>query len=346
MVDFGMKVLRDPCIEANPYDGGVATLRPRAPPLSAMHARDISGVDLNLLKIFEALFEEGGASRAAIRLDMTQSAVSAALKRLRVLYDDRLFTPTGRGLAPTARARELKPVVTEALDRVRQSLAIASPQPASFRGRAVAIGLSDDFELALGQPIIAQVARHAPGLRVIFRQTYSQIVSDSLATQEIDLAIAAGGFGARGLSHQSLGQGDYACLVDAASLPPANDATLALEAFVARGHILVSSGGVVGIDHAFCRPAASAQGHPGRRHHSAPCRSGHCRTHRAAAGRMPARPARLSDRTGLARQCAARRGRGARARCHRRLRVLSGRTARLKKFRRTATDFSCCPVQE
>ncbi|MBB3256836.1 DNA-binding transcriptional LysR family regulator [Paraburkholderia bannensis] len=224
-----------------------------------MHASDISGVDLNLLKIFEALFEEGGASRAAIRLDMTQSAVSAALKRLRVLYDDRLFTPTGRGLAPTARARELKPVVTGALDRVRQSLAIASPHPASFLGRAVAIGLSDDFELALGQPIIAQVARHAPGLRVIFRQTYSQIVSDSLASQDIDLAIAAGGFGARGLSHQSLGQGDYACLVDAATLPregltkglgagnSESNSALLLEDFVARGHILVSSGGVVGI---------------------------------------------------------------------------------------------------
>ncbi|WP_322045870.1 LysR substrate-binding domain-containing protein [Paraburkholderia sp. J67] len=212
-----------------------------------MHARDISGVDLNLLKIFEALFEEGGASRAAIRLDMTQSAVSAALKRLRVLYDDRLFTPTGRGLAPTARARELKPVVSDALDRVRQSLAIASPHPASFHGRAVAIGLSDDFELALGQPIIAQVARHAPGLRVIFRQTYSQIVSESLGTQEVDLAIAAGGFGARGLSHQSLGQGDYACLVDAATLPAQDSAALTLDAFVARGHILVSSGGVVGI---------------------------------------------------------------------------------------------------
>ncbi|WP_321845761.1 LysR substrate-binding domain-containing protein [Paraburkholderia bannensis] len=212
-----------------------------------MPASDIASVDLNLLKIFEALFEEGGASRAAIRLDMTQSAVSAALKRLRVLYDDRLFTPTGRGLAPTARARELKPVVTEALDRVRQSLAIASPHPASFQGRAVAVGLSDDFELALGQPIIEQVARRAPGLRVIFRQTYSQIVSDSLATQEIDLAIAAGGFGTRGLSHRSLGQGDYACLVDAASLPDEGHGALTLEAFVARGHILVSSGGVVGI---------------------------------------------------------------------------------------------------
>lgn len=212
-----------------------------------MHASDISSVDLNLLKIFEALFEEGGASRAAIRLDMTQSAVSAALKRLRELYADRLFTPTGRGLAPTARARELKPLISEALDRCRQSLAVASPHATSFHGRAVAIGLSDDFELALGQPIMAHLARHAPGLRVIFRQTYSQIVSEGLANQDIDLAIAAGGFATRGLSHQVLGQGDYTCLLDPATLPDAAPAALTLEAFVARGQILVSSGGVVGI---------------------------------------------------------------------------------------------------
>ncbi|WP_321782895.1 LysR family transcriptional regulator [Paraburkholderia sp. J94] len=215
-----------------------------------MPASDISEVDLNLLKIFEALFEEGGASRAAIRLDMTQPAVSAALKRLRELYADRLFTPTGRGLAPTSRARELKPLISEALDKCRQSLAIAAPDATHFHGRAVAIGLSDDFELALGQPIMRHLARHAPGLRVIFRQTYSQIVSDSLANQEIDLAIAAGGFSARGLSHQALGQGDYACLLDAATCPPEvgnGEAALTLDAFVARGHILVSSGGVVGI---------------------------------------------------------------------------------------------------
>lgn len=41
-------------------------------------------MDLNLLKVFEALYEEGGASRAAVRLALTQSAVSAALARLRV----------------------------------------------------------------------------------------------------------------------------------------------------------------------------------------------------------------------------------------------------------------------
>lgn len=209
-----------------------------------MNKFDISAVDLNLLKIFEALFEEGGASRAAIRLDMTQSAVSAALRRLREVYSDTLFVRTGRGLAPTSRAHQLKPVISDALDKCRQSLAIASPDATTFHGRAVSIGLSDDFELAVGQRIIDMLERRAPGLRIIFRQTHSQIVSEALANQNMDLAVAAGGFAARGLSHKVLGEGGYACLIDGAR-DGACDLTLA--EYVSRGHILVSSGGVVGI---------------------------------------------------------------------------------------------------
>ncbi|MCP3714987.1 LysR family transcriptional regulator [Paraburkholderia sp. CNPSo 3281] len=209
-----------------------------------MNQFDIARVDLNLLKIFEALFEEGGASRAAIRLDMTQSAVSAALRRLRALYADTLFVRTGRGLAPTSRAQELKPVISEALDRCRHSLAIASPDATTFHGRAVSIGLSDDFEVAIGRRIIETLETSAPGLRIIFRQTHSQIVADALANQDMDLAVAAGGFASRGLSHRVLGEGSYACLVDDAARPPRR---LTLGDYVSRGHILVSSGGVVGI---------------------------------------------------------------------------------------------------
>nr|WKF59671.1 Nodulation protein D 2 [Paraburkholderia busanensis] len=218
-----------------------------------MNRSDISDVDLNLLKIFEALYEEGGASRAAIRLDMTQSAVSAALRRLRALYADQMFVRTGRGLTPTSRASELKPLVSEALDKFRQSLAIAAPNPADFSGRAVAIGMSDDFELAIGRKLMALMAKRAPGLRVIFRQTHSQIVTDALANQEMDLAIAAGGFSLRGLGRQVLGKGRYACLVDPDSLhgrsphDPRHPPHLSLDDFAARDHILVSSGGVVGI---------------------------------------------------------------------------------------------------
>ncbi|MCM2491684.1 LysR family transcriptional regulator [Burkholderia glumae] len=210
-----------------------------------MNAMNIADVDLNLLKVFEVLFDEGGASRAAIRLDLTQSAVSAALRRLRALYGDPLFVRTGRGLAPTARARELKPLIGEALDRCRQSLAFGAPAPASFEGRAVSVAMSDDFEIAFGGRLIECAARLAPGLRVIFRQTHSQIVGDALANREVDLAIAAGGFATRGLGHMALGHGRYACLVDPAAAP--DRLVLTLDDFLAREHVLVSSGGVVGI---------------------------------------------------------------------------------------------------
>jgi DNA-binding transcriptional LysR family regulator len=208
-----------------------------------MSQTDISAVDLNLFKVFEALFEEGGATRAAIRLDMTQSAVSAALKRLREVFSDLLFVRTGRGLAPTSRAKELKPLVSEALDRCRQSLEIASPDATTFYGRSVSVGLSDDFEIAIGRPLIERLATTAPGLRLIFRQTHSQIVGDALANQQMDLAVSAGGAGSRGLGHQIVGEGTYACLID----DDENAGTLTIDEFASRGHVLVSSGGVVGI---------------------------------------------------------------------------------------------------
>ncbi|NLP63773.1 LysR family transcriptional regulator [Paraburkholderia sacchari] len=209
-----------------------------------MNQIDIGSVDLNLFKVFEALFEEGGASRAAIRLDMTQSAVSAALRRLREVFSDALFVRTGRGLAPTSRARELKPIVSEALDRCRQSLAIASPNAMTFHGRSVSIGLSDDFEIAIGRRLIDVLSTSAPGLRLIFRQTHSQIVGDALANQEMDLAVSGAVFGSRGLRQQILGEGTYACLVDAGRR---RQPTLTIDEYVSKGHILVSSGGVVGI---------------------------------------------------------------------------------------------------
>lgn len=95
---------------------------------------DIESTDLNLLKVFEAIYDEGGAGRAALRLGVTQSAVSASLARLRTLYADPLFVRTGRGLSPSLRARELRPIIGEALDKCRQSLSLARPGPAGLPG--------------------------------------------------------------------------------------------------------------------------------------------------------------------------------------------------------------------
>ncbi|WP_347929939.1 LysR substrate-binding domain-containing protein [Pseudomonas helvetica] len=211
-----------------------------------MSQMNIADIDLNLLKVFEALHDESSASRAALRLGVTQSAVSAALRRLRDVYADQLFVRTGRGLAPTLRANQLKPVISDALNKCRQSLAMVDPAASQYEGRSVIVGLSDDFEIAYGRRLIKEIAQRAPKLRLIFRQTHSQIVAQALMERSVDLAITAGGFAERLLSRQVLGEGGYQCLVDPDSLIDGQQ-EITLDEFVAREHILVSSGGFIGI---------------------------------------------------------------------------------------------------
>ncbi|MEI0746948.1 LysR family transcriptional regulator, partial [Pseudomonas aeruginosa] len=68
------------------------------------------------------------------------------------------------------------------------------------------------------------------GLRLIFRQTHSRLAADMLMARDVDLVIASGGLTAPALQRVTVGQGDYACLVDPASLAPGQDA-LSVEDF-------------------------------------------------------------------------------------------------------------------
>lgn len=205
----------------------------------------IESMDLNLLKVFEALYEEGGASKAAVRLGLTQSAVSAAIGRLRLLYGDRLFERAGRGMAPTSRAHELKAVVSEALNQCRRSLSMAASEGAGFIGRTICIGASDDYEIAVGRALADRVAETAPGIRLLFRQTNSQHAADILMSRSVDLAVAAGGFASRSVTRQTIGVGTYSCVVRANAAAARHELTL--ERYLQLKHILISSGGYVGI---------------------------------------------------------------------------------------------------
>jgi DNA-binding transcriptional LysR family regulator len=84
---------------------------------------NLRSVDLNLLPVFEAAYEERSLSRAAERLAMTQSAVSHALTRLRALFRDPLFVRQSRGVMPTPEADRLYAGVREALASVRDAVA-------------------------------------------------------------------------------------------------------------------------------------------------------------------------------------------------------------------------------
>ena len=79
--------------------------------------------DLNLLVIFEAIYSEGGLTRAAERLNMAQPTVSNSLARLREAYNDPLFARSGRGVVPTPFARDM-------ISSVRQAVCL-KPKPAN-----------------------------------------------------------------------------------------------------------------------------------------------------------------------------------------------------------------------
>ena len=80
---------------------------------------NLRSVDLNLLPVFEAAYEERSLSRAARRLAMTQSAVSHALTRLRAVFRDELFVREARGVLPTPVADLIYAKLRSALGSVR-----------------------------------------------------------------------------------------------------------------------------------------------------------------------------------------------------------------------------------
>jgi hypothetical protein len=101
----------------------------------------LSRIDLNLFVVFDAIYTEGGITRASKRLSLTQPAISHALGRLRELFDDPLFIRQGKAMIPTPLARVM-------IDPVRDSL----------QGRAT---LVTPFDPATARKL-SQGARNAP----------------------------------------------------------------------------------------------------------------------------------------------------------------------------------------
>ena len=83
-----------------------------------MKRNDLRCVDMNLLVVFEALIQERNLTRAAEKLSLGQPAVSAALVRLRRLFNDPLFERIGRRMVPTSRALRAAQTLGPALDFV------------------------------------------------------------------------------------------------------------------------------------------------------------------------------------------------------------------------------------
>jgi DNA-binding transcriptional LysR family regulator len=136
----------------------------------------MSDPDFNLLRVFEILMEERQVTGAAKRLNLTQSAVSHALRRLRKLFDDPLFLRGTGGLTPTARAEEMAPDIRDGLNQLRRALSPAPFDPASS-ARRFTIAAGSYFCDLFVPTIVEHVRRDAPSASLRFVPVTEQLVS-------------------------------------------------------------------------------------------------------------------------------------------------------------------------
>jgi DNA-binding transcriptional LysR family regulator len=151
---------------------------------------NIRSVDLNLLPVFEAVYEERNLSRAAVRLAMTQSAVSHALGRLRFVFRDELFLRQARGVLPTSGADRIYAKLRSALASVRESVTDTRTFDPKASERKFVIAISHPLGPIIELHLQERLARLAPGV-LVTTSTRSRPVDLDRALREgrVDAAI-------------------------------------------------------------------------------------------------------------------------------------------------------------
>lgn len=145
-------------------------------------------VDLNLLTIFDAVMQEQNITRAAHSLGMSQPAVSNALARLKVMFNDELFVRYGRGIQPTARAHQLFGSVRQALQLVQNELPGSGFEPISSE-RIFNLCVCSPIDNFLTSVIYNSVEKIAPNIHLVFKSSLNQNTEHQLRYQELEFVI-------------------------------------------------------------------------------------------------------------------------------------------------------------
>lgn len=150
---------------------------------------DVATLDLNLLRVFDAVARERHVTRAAQRLNLSQPAVSNALARLRAALNDELFLRRPGGVEPTELALALAGPVAEVLDRLRETLAVHAPFDPATSDRVFPVALSEYAEAVLAPMLLERMGREAPGCLLAIRHADRTNWQVLLERGEAELAI-------------------------------------------------------------------------------------------------------------------------------------------------------------
>lgn len=144
---------------------------------------------LRLLGALDALLSERNVTRAAARLHLSQSATSGTLAQLRVLFKDPLLVRVGRDLELTARAREMLPMLRDALAGVDRLFAAQKALQPSTLKRQFRIAASDVVGQLLVPEVVQRLALEAPGVTLKVSAAAFEVPEKMLGNGTLDMVI-------------------------------------------------------------------------------------------------------------------------------------------------------------
>ncbi len=199
---------------------------------------NITDLDLNLLRAFDAIAADGSVTAAGERLGLSQPAISNALARLRKLFGDPLFVRTPRGMRPTPFAQRLAQPVHEALRLIQGALQQHAGFEPKTSGNTFRFYMSDIGEMVFLPGLLERVKRDAPGVKIEVVRTSIKDVHTALEAGEIDLAVGFLPGLTTGMRAQPLFREHYVCMLRADH--PVIGAKISAKQFREAAHVLVS----------------------------------------------------------------------------------------------------------
>ncbi|HET8731396.1 MAG TPA: LysR family transcriptional regulator [Moraxellaceae bacterium] len=199
-------------------------------------------LDLNLLRVLDALVRERHVTRAAEQLHLSQPAMSNALNRLRTAIDDPVLVRGKGGMVPTPRALSLAEPVRAALASLEQALLAGQEVVPAELEQTLTVAMADYYGLILLPPLLNRLRIEAPGVKLSVLPLSPATVSRDLGEGRIDLALGI----LRHLVPDDLHSGfvfadDFVCI--ARQGHPAIRGRLTLKQFLAQPHALISPRG-------------------------------------------------------------------------------------------------------
>ncbi|MBY5361353.1 LysR family transcriptional regulator [Rhizobium leguminosarum] len=201
----------------------------------------LQAVDLNLLVAFDAIMAERSVTRAGARIGRTQPAMSAALARLRQLFEDELFVRSPSGFEPTPRALDLAEPIGKSLRHAQEALAFSGVFDPRSSSASFRLGLSEHPAFVLLPKLLAAIRLAAPNISVDVKGFVArERAVEMLDAGEVDAAVGVPVSSSPRILSRLLFEESFVSIVRA-DHPAAR--RLDLETFVGLDHLLVSPEG-------------------------------------------------------------------------------------------------------